>query len=159
MRLSPVHALLLLSLLVPGCGGSSHTAGHHPEPTGGARRPVAARPHGRDQLRSAPIRAAPSGHRRRHPRLGERVGGPPCWAAPRADYWLPSPSSGPPLLSASPSPPPPCGIPDPPPPLDGEGVGAGLGVDCGTGAGCVSVDGAACVVVVCVDVDTGAGGG
>lgn len=37
MRLSPVHALVLLSLLVPGCGGSSHTAGQHREPTGEPR--------------------------------------------------------------------------------------------------------------------------
>src|SRR5437879_5882545 len=37
MRLSPVHALLLSSLLVPGCGGSSHTAGQHREPTGEPR--------------------------------------------------------------------------------------------------------------------------
>src|SRR5947207_9380664 len=38
MRLSPVPALVLLSLLVAGCGGSSHTGGQHREPTGEPRQ-------------------------------------------------------------------------------------------------------------------------
>jgi len=40
MRLSPVHALVLASLVLPGCGGSSNKAGQHREETG-ERRPAA----------------------------------------------------------------------------------------------------------------------
>src|SRR2546423_7735835 len=38
MRLSPVLALVLSSLLLPGCGGSAHTAGQTRGPTGEPRQ-------------------------------------------------------------------------------------------------------------------------